>query len=161
MQLVLEEVVNHRHEGREEGGCQSLPVSYSLRVRRAERDAPEHPRQCDDEVRDHEYVVPLVVLARGDVGPSAAGQGPEEAHDSDELGEGAIRLSREEIPEPDESEAGSWTAKCQRATDLQKAARARGYCFLPDVIAMSTWNTDRSGYWSPIAADTEGNHSSG
>lgn len=39
--------------------------------------------------------------------------------------------------------------------------RVRGMLLLPAVIAMSTWNTDRSGYWSPMAADTEGNHSSG
>ena len=31
----------------------------------------------------------------------------------------------------------------------------------PEVIAMNTMKTDRSGYRSPIVADTEGNHSSG
>jgi len=31
----------------------------------------------------------------------------------------------------------------------------------PEVIAMNTWKTDRSGYRSPIVADTEGNHSTG
>ena len=33
--------------------------------------------------------------------------------------------------------------------------------FLPEVIAMKSWNTERSGYRSPIVADTEGNHSCG
>lgn len=31
----------------------------------------------------------------------------------------------------------------------------------PEVTAMKSWNTERSGYRSPIVADTEGNHSSG
>ena len=30
---------------------------------------------------------------------------------------------------------------------------------LPEVIAMKNWNTERSGYRSPIVAETEGNHS--
>ena len=30
---------------------------------------------------------------------------------------------------------------------------------IPEVIAMKTWKTERSGYRSPIVADTEGNHS--
>jgi hypothetical protein len=32
---------------------------------------------------------------------------------------------------------------------------------IPEVMAMKTMKTDRSGYRSPIVEDTEGNHSSG
>lgn len=32
---------------------------------------------------------------------------------------------------------------------------------MPDVIAMKNWKTERSGYLSPIVAETEGNHSWG
>jgi hypothetical protein len=31
----------------------------------------------------------------------------------------------------------------------------------PEVIAMNSWKKDRSGYRSPIVAETDGNHSSG
>ena len=30
---------------------------------------------------------------------------------------------------------------------------------IPEVIAIKIWKTDRSGYRSPMVADTEGNHS--
>ena len=32
---------------------------------------------------------------------------------------------------------------------------------VPEVIAMKNWKTERSGYLSPIVAETDGNHSSG
>ena len=42
--------------------------------------------------------------------------------------------------------------KYQRATSANRG---------PEVIAIKTMKTDRSGYRSPIVAETEGNHSSG
>lgn len=49
-------------------------------------------------------------------------------------------------------EFGRFVRKYQSATRAKRG---------PEVMAMKTINTDRSGYRSPMVEDTEGNHSSG
>ena len=120
---MLQEKVHQRHEGPEEGGGQELPVPHGPRVWRAERDAPDGPRKGDDEVGDHEDVVPVVVVARGDVAPAAAGEGAEEAEGRDELGEGAAAFAGEDVPEADEGESGTWGAKVSWGFGRHYAAR--------------------------------------
>lgn len=104
MHLVLDEKVDERHQRSEEGPRQPLPVFDGLCVRWAERDAAERPGQGGDDVRDHEDVVPVVVVCRRDVCPPAARQGPQETHDGDELWKPRAGLSRQEVPQAHERE---------------------------------------------------------
>lgn len=56
------------------------------------------------------------------------------------------------MPGSDDFECGREVKKYQSVTRANRG---------PDVIAMKSMKTDRSGYLSPIVAETEGNHSSG
>ncbi len=123
---MLDEEVDQGHEGAEETGGQVLPVLDGLRVGRAESDAAGGPGDGEYEVRDHEDVVPVVVVGRCDVCPAAACQCPDEAGAGDELGEGASGARGEEIPEADEGESRTWRGRCQQAELLMGESRGGG-----------------------------------
>lgn len=77
---MLYEEVNERDEGYEEAACEIFPQGNGARVGRAQGDAANCPGERGNEVGDHEDVMPVVVVGRGDVGPSTTCQRSEEAH---------------------------------------------------------------------------------
>ena len=95
---MLYEEIHQRHERPEEGAREDLPVFDSFSVRWAQREAAQRPRQRRDEIRDHEDVVPVVVVRRGDICPAAAGERAEDARVRDKLGELLSRARGEEVP---------------------------------------------------------------
>ena len=42
--------------------------------RRCAKDGAKHPRDIADDVRDHEHVMRIMVVSRGDVDPTATGE---------------------------------------------------------------------------------------
>lgn len=84
--LVLDEEVDQRYEGSEEGTAQDLAVVDGLGVVGAQGDAAKCPWQSSNEIRDHEDVVPVMVIGRRDIGPASAGEGSEDADTQDEFG---------------------------------------------------------------------------
>lgn len=86
MDLVLDKEIDQRHESAEEGTSQIFPVLDSLRIWGAEGQAPGGPRDGKDDIRDHQNVVPVVVIRRRDVRPASAGQCPNNARDRNRLG---------------------------------------------------------------------------
>ena len=154
MDLVLDEEVDQGHEGAEEPPRQVFPVLDGLGVGRAEGDASDGPRDGEDEVRDHEDVVPVMVVGRGDVCPAAARQGADEARDGDGLGEGAAGPRGEQVPQSDEGESRPWRrgVSCQQQQQQQqrsawqRVGRIRGRSArVPDVMAMKSMKMERSG----------------
>lgn len=105
MDLVLNEEVNQRDECCEERPSKELPVLDSCGVARAQSKAAKSPRQSGHQVGDHKDVVPVVVIGRGNVCPSSAGQCSEDANTGDELGEGRVGTASQDVPEADESES--------------------------------------------------------
>jgi hypothetical protein len=56
------------------------PSSFRDQPRRwCVRDGTKHPWQIADDVRDHEHVMRIVVVGRGDVDPTATTQRPDNA----------------------------------------------------------------------------------
>jgi len=77
-------------------------------LRRSERNGTEHPRHVTDEVRDHEDVVHIVVVGRGDVDPAAAGQGSNDTNDEKDKGpRGLAGLALHMVLEKHEDKAGT------------------------------------------------------
>lgn len=74
MHLVLNKEVDERHQRREEGTCKELSVFECGRIAWAQSKAAQGPWQGRYEVRDHENVVPVVIVGRGHVRPSATSQ---------------------------------------------------------------------------------------
>jgi hypothetical protein len=102
--LVLDEEVEHRHKGGEEGATKELAVVDGLGVVGAQGDAADGPGYGRDEVRDHEDVVPVVVIGRCDIGPASTGEGSEDANAQDELGECLVGSRSQDVPQSNEEE---------------------------------------------------------
>ncbi len=96
--LVLNKEVNERHQGSEKATGKVLAILDCRRVVGAESDAAGGPWQCGDNVGDHENVVPVVVIGRGNVGPTAAGQGAQDTHGGDEAWQLGAGLAGQEVP---------------------------------------------------------------
>ena len=72
MDLVLDKKVNQRDQCAKEATGKVFPVLDRFRIRWAQGNAPGGPRNGKDEVRDHQYVMPVMVVGRGDVTPPSA-----------------------------------------------------------------------------------------
>lgn len=109
MHFVLDEVVDQGHQSAEEQTGQDLAVLDSAAVVRAEGEAAESPGQGCHQVRDHENVVPVVIISRGNISPASTRECPEQAHTSNQLWQGGIGAGSQEVPKEDEGEtrAGS------------------------------------------------------
>lgn len=105
--FVLDKVIDQRHQSTEEKTGHDLPVLHSAAVVRAESQATQRPRQSSNQIRDHENVVPVMVIRRCNVCPTATGESPENANTSDNLRKRRIRPRSEDIPEEHQSEPGT------------------------------------------------------
>lgn len=103
--LVLDEEVDEGNDGAVETAGDILPIFDGLGVRRAQSKAGECPGNRRDKVGDHENVVPVVIVSRGHVRPTAAGQRPKDAPEGDELGQVVAGLRSKEVPQADEGES--------------------------------------------------------
>lgn len=100
--------------------------------------------------------MPIVVVCRRDIGPTAAGKCAQDTHRCNEARKLRAGLASQQIEEPDKCE----TRSCfQLANAFAYSRVALSLSSVPDVIAMKIIKKDRSGYRSPMVADTEGNHS--
>ena len=81
--------------------------------------------------------MPVMVVRRGDVCPAAAGYGSEESRVGNVLRQGRIRLRGHDIEKVDKRKA--WAYSVSGVAELEP------HVILPDVMAMKTWKTERSG----------------
>ena len=93
--------------------------------------------------------MPVVVVRRGNIGPSAAGERAEDARVRDELGKLLSGARGEEVEESDKGEAGTWSLVLAGAVSCVppvRARRVRGAMELvPDVRAINSIKNERSG----------------
>jgi hypothetical protein len=85
MHLVLDKEVYQRHNSCKEGTGKVLSVLYSGRVPRTQGQNTGGPRNGSHKIRDHENVMPVVVIRRCDICPSSASQGAEDADTCNKL----------------------------------------------------------------------------
>lgn len=105
--LVLDVKVYEGDDGAEESPRNPLAVQDCPCVCGARGETSEHPRDGCHEVRDHENVMPVMVIGRRHVRPAAAGKCPEDAEKCNHLGQTATRACRQDIPQRDERKSGA------------------------------------------------------
>lgn len=105
MHLVLNKVVYQWHQSTEEKAGHDLAVLDGPAVVRAQRKTAKSPWQSSHEIRDHENVVPVMVIGRGDICPSTAGQGSEDTDTGDDLRQSRVGTRGEDVPQEDQSES--------------------------------------------------------
>lgn len=102
---MLNEIVDQWNQGSEEKAGYDLAVLDGPTVIGAESKAAQRPRQSRDKVRDHEDIMPVMIISGGDIGPSTTGQGAEDTHTSDNLRERRVGTRGKHVPQEDEGEA--------------------------------------------------------
>lgn len=102
---MLNKEVDQGNQGAKEATGNPLPVLDRLCVRRAKRNASGGPRDRKDNVRDHEDIVPVMVVGRGDVGPAAASKSSDDTAKRNRFGEDTAGLGSQEIPESNKGES--------------------------------------------------------
>lgn len=105
--FVLDKVIDQRHQSTEEQTGHDLPVLHSAAVVRAESQTTQRPRQSSNQIRNHENVVPVMVIRRRNVCPTTTGERPEYSNTSDNLRKRRVRPRGEDIPEEHQSEPGT------------------------------------------------------
>lgn len=110
--LVLYEEIDKRHKGSEEGPAKDLPVVDGLGVVWAKGETSDGPWQGGNKIRNHEDVVPVVVVGRGNIGPSSTGEGPKDTHSKDELGKGRVWSCGQEVPQGNKKETRTYKESC-------------------------------------------------
>ena len=104
MDLVLNEVVDQWHQSSKEQASHDLTVLNRATVVRAQSQTAQSPRQGSNQVRDHENVVPVMVIGGGDIGPTTTGQGSENTDTSHDLRQGRVGTRCQHVPQEDEEE---------------------------------------------------------
>lgn len=113
MDLVLNEVVNQRHQGTEKEACQDLSVLDCTAVVGTQCQTAKRPRQGRNQIRNHEDIMPVMVVGRCDVCPPSAGQGSEDPCPSNHFRKSRVGPCSQNIPKEDQSESrtGSYSDK--------------------------------------------------
>lgn len=107
MDLVLDEVVDQWDQSSEEETSHDFAVLNGLTVVGAQCKATKGPRQSRNKVGDHENVMPVMVVGRGDIGPSTTSQGAEDTNTGDDLRKSRVWSCGKNIPQKDEEESGT------------------------------------------------------
>lgn len=96
--LMLNEEVDQRHQSTEECPSEDFSIFDSSWITWAECKTAQGPRKRSYQVRNHEDVVPTMIIRRGDIGPAAAAQCTEQANSCKDLGQIGIGPGRKNVP---------------------------------------------------------------
>lgn len=107
MDFVLDEIVDQWHQRSKEQRGKDLAPLDGVTVHGRQRETTQGPRQRKHQIRDHEDVVPGMVVRRRDVDPSTAEYSPQQAHGGHELGSARAGTRGDKVPEDDQGEAGT------------------------------------------------------
>jgi hypothetical protein len=106
MHLVLYEEVDQRNECRKESTSQILPILYSLRIRRTQHNTPNGPRQRRNQITNHEYVMPIVIIRARNIRPPTTRQRPEDTNPRHEFRQSTVfPAAADAVPQEDQHEA--------------------------------------------------------
>lgn len=76
---MLEKEMGHRHQITNEQARHNFSVFHSLCIRWTDRQTAKYPGQGEDQVGDHEDIMPHVIIGRSHIRPSSARQRPQDA----------------------------------------------------------------------------------
>jgi hypothetical protein len=158
MHLVLDEEVDQGYQRREECTAQILSQLDCPRVRRAEQDTSDCPRQRRNQIADHEDVVVIVIVRTRHICPAATRQCSEHAHSGNPLS--ATLAFAIGHAEPKETEQEPWAraggdeelentsfgvavADCRR--DRRKPFNRIAVVFILDNLVIMKGNADDEG----------------
>ena len=99
MHFVLDKIVNQWYQGTKEGPRQVFSVLDCPGIIWTQDDTTISPWYSRDEIRNHEDVVPLVIISRRNICPSTTCQCSKHAHERNEFWEALIPFRRKEIPQ--------------------------------------------------------------
>lgn len=105
--LMLDVQVDHGYDSGKESSSKTLPMFDRSGIRGTQRDASDGPGESCNYVGDHEDVMPVMVIGRGDIGEASACQGPKDSRCGNKLRQRLSATGREKIPQPHEGE--SWS----------------------------------------------------
>lgn len=111
MDFVLDEKVDQWDQCSKEPSRKILSVLDRLGVRWAEVDASGRPWDRKYQVRDHQDVMPIVVVGRRDVGPPSAGERSNKTREGDPFGKRVAGFGGQEIKEADKGEPRTWAER--------------------------------------------------
>lgn len=89
--FVLNEEVNERDKSPEEQPSKPLAPFHSLGIGRTESETAQSPWERGDQVRDHEDVVPVMIVCRGNVSPASTRQCSEDTNACDDSRQTRVR----------------------------------------------------------------------
>ena len=115
---MLDKKVDQGNQSAEEASSNPLSVLDRLCVRGAKRNAAGSPGNGKDDVRDHENVVPVMVVGRGDVGPAAASKSSDDTGKRNSLGEDTAGFSSQEIEKSNQGESRTCRTNISMAFSL-------------------------------------------
>jgi hypothetical protein len=137
MDLVLNKEIDQRYQRAKKPAGHDLPILDCRGIVGTECKAAQSPGHRRNHVGDHEDVMPTVVIGGCYVCPATTRQGSKDSHPEYELGQGAIGSRSQNIPKGDEGKS--------RAYRRISWAGRMGALQLPEVMAMKSMKTDRSG----------------
>jgi hypothetical protein len=98
LDLVLEEPISQRDDIEKETSTEKLSILESFPVWRAQGEAAQCPGNGGHQVRNHENVMPEMVIGRCDVCPSSTSKCSKDADACHELGKGTASPASHAVP---------------------------------------------------------------
>lgn len=103
--LVLDEKIDQGHQSTKEQTSYDLAVLRSAAVVTTKSHTTQCPWQSRYQVRNHEDVVPVMVIRRGDIGPPTTSKRPKHPNTRNDLRQRRVRPGSQDIPKEDKRES--------------------------------------------------------
>ena len=107
---MLDEKVNERYKSCEERATKDFSKIYGSWIRRAEGETANCPWDGGYQVRNHEDIVPVMIVCGCNIRPPSTSQGPEDTDTSDKFGQDRARSGSHGIPKCYQQKAWPWSS---------------------------------------------------
>src|SRR5215469_6613940 len=119
MNFVLDKEVEQRHDCCKESASEYFAILDRFWIRRAEFDTADGPGHSSQEIRDHEDIMPIVIIRGSDIRPTTASECSEYSNSCYPLWQSIAFSRSHKIPQCNQGE--SW-AGCHGNENLEDGA---------------------------------------
>lgn len=105
MHLVLNEEVYQRYKCTEEKTSHNLAIFHGTAIVGTESETAHCPGQSRNKIRNHKYIMPVMIISRRDICPTSAHKRSKQPSSRNELGEVRARTRSEKVPKKNESKS--------------------------------------------------------